>query len=218
MCRVPAPCALVILGTILIGCGQKTPNDPYAGYRAPSAYGTGGPNVPFKDNVATNTTVADGALDLSFKDQDGNAIELKQFRDKKNVLLVFMRGTTANGLCLFCTIQTSRLIANHADFARRDTQVLVVYPGDAKQLGTFLSNAKKEANAADKLPFQVLLDPDFKAVDRLEIRGDLAKPSTYILDKQGQVRFAYVGTSLTDRPSIKAMLAQLDAIGTVKKP
>ena len=64
----------------------------------------------------------------------------------------------------------------------------------------------------DKIPFPVVLDIELKAVDQLGIRKDLSKPATYILDKQGQVRFAYVGESLADRPSVKALLEQLDAL------
>ena len=53
---------------------------------------------------------------------------------------------------------------------------------------------------------------DLTAVDALGIRADLSKPATYILDKQGEVRFAYVGRDLADRPSVKALLDQLDQI------
>ena len=56
------------------------------------------------------------------------------------------------------------------------------------------------------------LDVELKAINTLGIRGHLAKPSTYILDKKGQVRFAYVGKTTSDRPSIKAMLKELDGI------
>ena len=59
---------------------------------------------------------------------------------------------------------------------------------------------------------QVVLDIELKAVDSLGIRKDLSKPATYILDKAGHVRFAYVGKSLSDRPSIKAILKQLDTL------
>jgi peroxiredoxin len=63
------------------------------------------------------------------------------------------------------------------------------------------------------VPFPILLDEDLKIVEQLGIKADLAKPSTFILDKKGQVRFAYVGSTVTDRPSVKAMLRQLDMIG-----
>ena len=68
------------------------------------------------------------------------------------------------------------------------------------------------AGGNKKVPFALLLDQDLKAVELLGIRGDLAKPSTYILDKQGNAVFAFVGESTADRPSVKALLAQLDKL------
>jgi hypothetical protein len=50
----------------------------------------------------------------------------------------------------------------------------------------------------------------------LGIRGDLAKPSVYVLDKQGNVVYAYVGETLTDRPSVRVLLAQLDKLNAGK--
>jgi hypothetical protein len=49
-------------------------------------------------------------------------------------------------------------------------------------------------------------------VNKLGIQGDLARPSTYILDKQGAVVYGYVGETQVDRPSVKALLAQLDKL------
>lgn len=56
----------------------------------------------------------------------------------------------------------------------------------------------------------LVFDPELKVVDKLGIRKDLSKPATYILDPKGQVQYAYVGATLADRPSVKAMLDQLD--------
>jgi peroxiredoxin len=114
-------------------------------------------------------------------------------------------------ICMFCSAQTAMLIKNHDEFVKRGAELLVVFPGPKEHLGAFTRSARSQAESA-AVPFRLLLDPDFKAVDQLGIRAELAKPSTYILDKQGQVRFAYVGASLSDRPSLKAMLGQLDQI------
>jgi peroxiredoxin len=88
-----------------------------------------------------------------------------------------------------------------------------VFPGPTDEVPLFLANAKVDgANGNPKVPFRLLKDTDLKAVDALDIRGDLAKPSTYILDKKGNAVFAFVGETTTDRPSIKALLAQLDKL------
>ena len=62
------------------------------------------------------------------------------------------------------------------------------------------------------MPFPIVLDVELSAVKELGIRDNLSKPATFILDKYGQVRFAYVGTGIADRPSVKAILNQLDAL------
>ena len=67
-----------------------------------------------------------------------------------------------------------------------------------------------------KVPFVMLLDTDLNAVKTLGIEGDLAKPSTYILDKKGNAVFAFVGETTTDRPSVQALLAQLDKLNAKK--
>ncbi len=185
-----------LLAALAAGCDTRSGPDPFA----------------FKNDVQTNVQVDADTLDLTFTDRDGNPVELKSYRGKKNIVLVVTRGMIApSSFCAYCSGQTSRLIANYKEFVRRDAEVLLVIPGPKDKIDEFLKRAR--ADAGDKaVPFPVLLDEDFRAVNKLGIRAELAKPSTYILDKQGQVRFAYVGNTITDRPSIKAMLQQLDAL------
>jgi peroxiredoxin len=111
--------------------------------------------------------------------------------------------------CPYCTAQTNSLFHNKAELDKFDAQLLVVYPGQSTMLDEFLTKAGSTIKTA---PCPILLDENFQAVDQLGIRGELAKPSTYIIDKQGQVRYAYVGASLSDRPSVKAILTQLQAL------
>jgi peroxiredoxin len=194
----------------------QPPPPPPATAWAPYHYGSAYDEEPmaFKDDATTNTQVADSALELTFVDSSGRKVDLGEFRGRKNVVLVVTRGF-AGYVCPHCTTQTSRLISNHAEFARRDAEVLVVFPGPRGHLDEFVkaSQHKAHLSSSTAVPFAVLLDEDLQAVGRLGIRADLAKPSTYILDKQGHVRFAYVGTTSTDRPSMQSLLHQLDLLG-----
>ena len=89
----------------------------------------------------------------------------------------------------------------------------ITKPDESQRLDEFLkATFRQTASGVSSLPFPVVLDIGLKAVDALGIRKDLAKPATYILDKTGQVRYAYVGATLSDRPSIKAILKQLDTL------
>ena len=81
----------------------------------------------------------------------------------------------------------------------------------------FLAAVKEQAND-QVVPFPLLYDQDLKAVDQLGIRYQLAKPSTLIFDREGNLRYAYVGKDLSDRPSVKAMLDQLDQFTKEAQP
>ena len=61
--------------------------------------------------------------------------------------------------------------------------------------------------------FPVLYDPDTK-VARLygvyNLLGDsLAAPATFVIDKEGRVRWSYIGQDIADRPSGRQILSQL---------
>jgi peroxiredoxin len=176
----------------------------------------GEPEIRFKDDTTSNASPGDTILSLAFTDQAGKTIRPRDLVGAHHLVLVFVRGYNGS-VCPYCSAYTSGLISNFAAFAKRDTDVLLVYPitkPDQKQrLEEFLQGTfQKAPSDAMKIPFPVVLDIGLKAVNALGIRKDLSKPATYILDKKGHVRFAYVGSGLADRPSIKAIMKQLDAL------
>jgi peroxiredoxin len=211
--RFQVPLAGLVL--ILAGCGT------------PALPGDAGPRIKFKDDAKTNSEPKSAELgELSFVDSTGNKVDLVSYRGKSNLVLVVTRGfvgsetqqdgKSVGNICTFCSTQTSRLIANYGKFKQRNAEVIVVFPvarkSDEGALNTFAVRVQGERKSPGDAPFPLLLDVDLAAVDALGIRADLSKPATYILDKKGEVRFAYVGQNLTDRPSVKALLDQLDEI------
>lgn len=166
--------------------------------------------IAFND-AAESRDGAPGIETLKFVDTAGASLELANYRGKKHVVLVVTRGYTG-GICPYCTAQTSRLVANYEEFVKRGAEVLVVFPGAKENLPSFLQAVERQAGSGKKIPFPLLLDVDFTAVDALGIRGSLAKPSTYVLDREGNLRFGYVGRNDSDRPSVEALLKQLDAL------
>ena len=170
-------------------------------------------DMKFKDEIKSNVKVRKTVGELVFVTKDGSKFKLGDYAGKKNIILVFTEGF--NGmLCPFCKTQTSRLVANYDKFKERDCEVIVVYPGPEERLEDFIKAALTiEKNQVDKVPFPIVLDEDFKATDYFEIHSMFAHPSTYLIDKQGKVQFAYVGNDMTaDRPSIKAMLERVDQL------
>jgi peroxiredoxin len=176
----------------------------------------GDSEIRFKDDTNSNASPSDAILNLAFVDQTGKTIRPRDLIGTHHLVLVFVRGYNGS-VCPYCSAYTSGLISNYPGIAQRDTNVLIVYPiakPDQKQrLEEFLqATFQKSQSPIGTLPFPVVLDIGLKGVDALGIRKDLSKPATYILDKKGHVRFAYVGSSLADRPSIKAIIKQLDAL------
>lgn len=199
-------CSLV---ACLLGCSGAA-NDPYAQMEK-EAMERGG-DTPFWDNAETNAKLPMDINELTFVDTTGEQVQMTDYLGKKNVVLVITRGFSGR-LCPFCRTQSSRLVANYEEFAKRDAEILLVYPGDQDHLEEFVEAAKtSEKKEVDEIPFPILLDADLKAVNFLQIAADLAFPSTYILDKEGKVHFAYVGEAPNDRPSVKALLGQLDLL------
>jgi len=212
---------IVLFSVCLAGCGQE-PANPYA--TAPTGrvrdantdpYGISPNMIKFQDQLESNATPEIDLFDLKLIDRDGQPASLKEIANGKNLVLVMTRGY-AGSICPYCSTQVSRLIANYAELERRNTQVVVVYPietqADAGKSDEFVQRAVSMLATKKDLPFPILLDVELKAVDLLGIRKDLSKPATYILDGTGRVQFAYVSNTLADRPSVQALLEQLDKI------
>lgn len=170
-------------------------------------------DMKFKDDIESNVEAPKNPSELSFVNRDGSKLELASYLGKQNVILVFTEGF--NGmLCPFCQTQTSRLVANYKQFQERDCEVIVVYPGPSDHLDEFVEAAlKTEKEQVDRVPFPIVLDPEFTATNYFGIQSKLAHPSTYLIDKEGGVQFAYVGSDMTaDRPSVSALIKKLDEL------
>ena len=168
------------------------------------AYEFNAATFAFRDHAQSNAPLEGCDVEsLEFVNIDGQPADLKPFLGQRNVVLVITRGNTSGtgpsayyrSICLYCATQTSRLIANYQAFQDRDAEVVVVFPirqlADRGSVSEF-HEALRRTGAAAEPPFPLVLDVELRAVDQLGIRADLSKPATYIVDKQGHVRFAYV--------------------------
>jgi peroxiredoxin len=165
-----------------------------------------------KDNAPANRQVAASEMPTSFVDAAGKSIDLKDYRGRA-VVLVVVRGipeSPGGVICPYCLAQAGSLAAKYEEFKSRGAEVLLVFPGPGDKVAEFTKQVQSQADVGKAMPYPVCVDKDCSACDRLGIRGDLAKPSTFILDSNGEVSYAYVGKSTSDRPSVKALLAELD--------
>lgn len=78
-----------------------------------------------------------------------NTIQLKDYKDKK-VLLVFFRVAT----CPFCNMALQELIRNHSEFEKKGIQIIGLFASSREEI---LKYAGKQA-----APFPILADPKFE--------------------------------------------------------
>jgi peroxiredoxin len=170
---------------------------------------------PTKKADSTSTprlTKAD--LPAVLVDRNGKNISLKAYVGKP-VVLVVVRGmpeSPGGKYCPFCLSQATSLTAKYDEFKNRGAEVLMVFPGTSESASEFAKQVSAQDEAGKPIPFTVCVDQDCTVCDQLGIRGDLAKPSTFILDREGELVYAYVGKSTSDRPTLATIFKELDQL------
>jgi len=216
---------IVLLLMVVAGCGDDQSNDPSADMDTgmdtgdgSNAYGGyyGTEEITFLDEASSNASLDAGLTSLSFISSTGEEQMIRDLAPGKTIVVVVTRGNTIP-ICPYCSTQTARLIKNYEAFKELGAEVAVVYPietgSDSERVNSFLDDVKtKLDDATNRVPFPVLLDIELKGVDQLGIRKDLSKPATYIVDSVCNVQYAYVGEHIGDRPSIQALLTEVEKL------
>lgn len=96
---------------------------------------------------------------FTLQNQDGQAVSLKQFRDKKNVVLYFYPKAMTPG----CTTQACGLRDSQQQYDALDTVVLGVSPDAVDRLGRFRD--KHDLN------FDLLSDPEHELAEKYGVWG-----------------------------------------------
>ena len=154
-------------------------------------------------------TVGDHAPDFTLKSKSGdlNDISLSDYRDKKNVVILFFP-LAYTGVC---TDEMCSVSAGLADYDALDAQVLGISVDSpfaqeawAEKEGItipLLSDFNKEVSAAYGSQFE----------DLIGLKG-VAKRSAFVVDKSGVVRFASVSDDPGELPDFDAIKACLQAL------
>lgn len=126
------------------------------------------------------------------------------------VVLVVLRGFPGYQ-CPICTRQVNEFAGRAKEFAAKGVRVVMVYPGPAPQL-----QAKaREFLAGKDWPgdFLLLLDPDYTFTLAYGLRWaapkETAYPATFIVGRDGLVKFAKVSRSHGGRTTAAEVLARL---------
>jgi hypothetical protein len=142
-----------------------------------------------------------------FLTSNGDVIDL--VRPARPTALIIMRGFS-NSICLYCSSQTAAVLKLQRDFTDAGIDIAILYPGAADSVPAFLTSAHglaKDGETGNAFPVPVLLDVNLQLVRALDIEDQLARPTTLIIGTDGKVRWAYVGRSMSDRPSLPQVLA-----------
>ena len=133
----------------------------------------------------------------------GEVIELKDRIGNHPVLLVILRGFSGQ-VCLYCAAQTAAIANQIARFRDLGVEVVVIYPGPIEAVPAFVKAV--ESLRKEPPPMPLALDVSLLLVRALGIEDNLARPTSLLIDKQGLVRYAYVGETIADRPSVNDLL------------
>jgi peroxiredoxin len=102
----------------------------------------------------------------------------------------------------------AQLRQDYQEFIKRNTQVIVVGPEDAKAFASYWEK--------NDLPFTGLPDPKASVLKQYGQEVNLFKlgrmPAQVIIDKEGVARFVHYGHDMTDIPSNKELLDILDSL------
>ena len=154
-----------------------------------------------------------------FIDSSGKLVDVSEFTGKKPVVFIVMMGFYSQGICIYCTKQTADLARNIEQFKSLGAEVMIVYPGGEDHINAFVKTVRDMEKSSDPrfaLPFKVLLDVNQDAVKAMNISGDLAHPTTFVLDKDGVVQYQYTGRTPFDRPDYKVVLEEVKKLGATK--
>jgi len=160
---------------------------------------------------AQTPAVGAKAPDFTLDTPTGNSVSLATERAKGTTVLVLLRGFPGYQ-CPYCVKQVHDFVEHSTDFADKKVNVLLVYPGPPADLD---QHAKEFLAKQSDLPsnIKLVIDPDYKMTNLYGLRWDAphetAYPSTFILDKSGNILFEKISHAHGDRTSAEDVLAQL---------
>jgi mycoredoxin-dependent peroxiredoxin len=97
---------------------------------------------------------------------------------------------------------------------KKDTQILAIAVDSKEDLQKMVDRISKEDMVLPDFPF--LSDPGHRVIDRYGLlnpqRGGIALPATYVIDKQGIVRWKFVEVDYKIRPSNEQIRAVLKVL------
>lgn len=160
---------------------------------------------------AQTPSIGEKAPAFSLNTPDGKAVSLLELTKKGPVVLIVLRGYPGYQ-CPYCVKQVHDFIENADKFSAAGTQVLLVYPGPPADLD---QHAREFLVKQNPLPqnIHLVIDPDYTFTNQYGLRWDApretAYPSTFLIDRKGQIFFRKISKEHGDRSSAADILVEL---------
>ncbi len=159
-------------------------------------------------------------VDASFTAEEGKTIRLSDYRETREVVLLFMRGFTGDFACFHCGTQTRAYKKAYAQFQAAGAEVLVILPGTVDARGYLRRVGRSDPQGEDPdfaVPFPVAGDPLFEACTAFGVPFDplavdtfpVSQPATIVVGRDGRIRYEHHGEDPSDRPAAETVLESL---------
>jgi peroxiredoxin Q/BCP len=165
---------------------------------------------PRADENSAPPKVGDPAPDFELVGLGGETVRLSKVASHGPVAVIVLRGYPGYQ-CPICSRQVRQFTERGKEFEAAGAEVLMIYPGPAHDLK---QRAAEFARGRD-LPknFHLLLDPDFEFTNAWRLRWnaprETAYPSSFVVNRDGKVRFAKISKSHGGRATVSEVLAAL---------
>lgn len=163
-------------------------------------------------NLTTPPIKGDKATDFTLNTPAGDAVSLSKLLKEGPVVLVMLRGWPGYQ-CPICTRQVAEFMASAKEIEKAGARVLLVYPGPAEKLKEHADEFRRGKEMPDN--FYFVIDPDYKFTNLYALRWDAPKettyPSTFVIDRDGTIKFAQTSKTHGGRASGAKVVEALNA-------
>ncbi len=165
----------------------------------------------------------DIAPDITGMDQNGKSVELKKLLTKGDVVVVFYRGQW----CPHCNKQLSKINDSLSFITAKGATVVAITPETADNIKKTVDKTKaaysiiEDKGMAIMKSYKVNFAIDAETITKYKKYGidfdkangtngaNLPVPATYIISKDGTIKYTFFNADYTKRPSVKEILDNL---------
>jgi peroxiredoxin len=167
--------------------------------------------------------IGDMAPDINAVSQDGKNIQLKKLLATGDVVLVFYRGQW----CPFCNKQLSKINDSLPFIIAKGATVLTITPETAENIKKTIEKTKASYSIIEDKGMSIMKNYkvnfaiDENTIEKYKKYGidfdkangtngaNLPVPATYIISKDGKIKYVFFNPDYRQRPSVKEILDNL---------